>query len=82
MIKSKPPLSCNKCSFLALAVLDEVPLCLSCLIEAVKMSADPYFIYKIEPLELEPCELKGLAKHSSGSSRPMIAGIGAHDPIF
>lgn len=43
---------CRRCQVLALANLEGVPLCPSCLVKALKSSQDPYLVSKIKPLQL------------------------------
>ncbi len=65
MGKYHMPIFCNKCSSLALAKLDDSPLCLSCLLETIKVSGDPYLVDKTQPLELNPMAIKGSIKSRS-----------------
>lgn len=62
MAKNNVPIFCEECRMLALANLENVPLCPKCLMAAVKASADPYVFGKIEPLSVSANGVKGLIK--------------------
>ncbi|MDJ0765151.1 MAG: hypothetical protein QNJ97_19380 [Myxococcota bacterium] len=48
------PVFCDNCPTLALAELDDAPLCESCLLNALKGSEDPNILRKIAPLGAIP----------------------------
>jgi hypothetical protein len=62
MTTQNVPVFCEHCRVLALANLESVPLCPSCLMTALKESRDPYLIGKITPLFSSHHGLKGLVK--------------------
>ncbi len=74
-MRPQPPLFCDHCSYLALAMLSREPLCLSCLLTAIKNSVDPYLVYKIRPLRLDPPEIKGLVKREPQPDFALAANI-------
>ena len=45
------PIFCDNCATLALAELDDAPLCESCLMDAVNQSADRQIANRIAPLQ-------------------------------
>jgi hypothetical protein len=77
MINQKVPVFCEKCHILALANLENMPLCSSCLAAAVKSSGDPYLFDRITPLFISRSdELKG---GITSRKRGGVAAIEAHE---
>lgn len=50
--RSQPPIFCDDCASLALAMLDDAPLCAKCLRESLGKAVNPCDT-RIEPLELD-----------------------------
>ena len=62
MSEQNVPIFCERCRLLALANLESIPLCPSCLMAAVKSSEDPYVLGEIKPLYMSKNGVKGLIK--------------------
>ncbi len=57
---------CDNCSMLAVATIDDAPLCIDCLLAELQKSADPDFFLTICPLEMRmPKQGKDTETHSS-----------------
>ena len=73
MPKLHPPMFCDNCSLLALAVLDGAPLCLDCLLDELKNSTDSNPISKVQPLNLIPVDLKEVRRNPGLGPTPRFA---------
>ncbi len=71
MVHFQSPVFCSRCSYLALAELEDSHLCLSCLQGVLKTSTDPYVLYKIKPLEISETEIQSLIRGRSYRTRSL-----------
>ncbi|MCP4677939.1 MAG: hypothetical protein GY854_20975 [Deltaproteobacteria bacterium] len=81
MTTLETPQLCDSCSYIAMAIIDGKLLCLGCLLEQFKQSADPYFVYKIQPLRFEHDEIKGLIR-SRDEQSSMLPEFDKVDTLF
>jgi hypothetical protein len=81
MTEDHSPIFCGRCRVLALAKLEGVPLCPSCLMTAVKASGDPHVVNRIRPLFVGQARLKNIVrarkKVARAKDRPERSSIGS-----
>lgn len=53
MLERKPPIFCDNCSSLALATLDDAPLCAECLMAALAVADKQNEAAEILPLQIQ-----------------------------
>jgi len=63
MGKFHPPMFCDNCSYLAMAVLEGAPLCMGCLMEELKSSSNPSLVNEVKPLDLDPIDFKEASRN-------------------
>ena len=74
MLEKKEPIYCNRCgNRLALANLDDLPLCPGCLTQAISMSDDSTITGKITPLFKISPRLGNLAKCRNSQLAPQVS---------